>query len=103
MARQFDMCDVCKLDTANICNYECIKRREDFAFRFFTCANFIYDDGKPITNAELLSTNLKTDLETTAIQLWYMLAMDYGFDTKEEFIEWLKAEAKILHRMLNNE
>lgn len=95
MARQFDMCDVCKLDTANICDYECVKRREDFMFRFFTCPNFIYDDRNPITNAELLSTDLKTDLETAATQLWYKLAMDDGFGTREEFIEWLKNKAVI--------
>ena len=99
MARQFDMCDVCKLDKANICDYECIKRREDFMFRFFIYPNFIYDDRKPITNAELLSTDLKTDLEGAATQLWYKLVMDYeighGFDTLEEFIEWLKKEADI--------
>lgn len=99
MARQFDMCDVCKLDKAGICNYECIKRRSDFMFRFFTCPNFIYDNGKPMTNAELLSTDLKVDLDGAAMQLWYKLVMDWemgiGFDTCEDFVEWLKKEAVI--------
>lgn len=95
MAREFDMCDVCKLDKEKICNYECIKKRSDFMFRFFTCSKFIYDDGQPITNAELLSTDIKADVELAATQLWFKLAMDDGFETCEDFVEWFKSKAVI--------
>lgn len=95
MARVFDMCEICKLDKAGICNYECIKTRSDRIYRFHTCPNYIYDDGNPITNAELLSTDLKTDSEMAAVQLWYNLAMDYSFESLDEFKEWLKKKAVI--------
>lgn len=93
MAREFDMCDVCKLDKANICNYECIKRRSDFMFRFFTCHKFIYDDGQPITNAELLSTDIKEDVDAVAAKLWEKLVTKNDFETCEEFVKWLKIKA----------
>lgn len=93
MAREFDMCDVCKLDKAKICNYECIKRRSDFMFRFFTCPKFIYDDGQPITNAELLSTDIKEDIDTAATKLWKKLVTKNDFETCEEFAKWLKIKA----------
>ena len=99
MAGQIYMCDFCKLDKLGICNYECIKRRSDCMFRFFICPNFIYNDKTPMTNAELLSTDLKTDLDGAATQLWYKLVMDWemgiGFDTFEDFVKWLKKEAVI--------
>ena len=69
MARQFDMCEVCKLDKAKLCDYKCIKKREDFAFRFFTCTCFIYDDGTPMNNAERISTLLKTDIDAAVTEL----------------------------------
>lgn len=34
MAREFDMCEVCKLDETKKCDYTCVKQRSDFMFRF---------------------------------------------------------------------
>ena len=69
MARQFDMCEVCKLDKSKMCDYKCIKKREDFMFRFFTCPCFIYDDGNTMNNAERISTLLKTDIDAAVTEL----------------------------------
>ena len=86
MARQFDICEVCKLDKAKLCDYKCIKKREDFAFRFFTCTCFIYDDGTPITNAEWISTLLKTDINAA----WMLMGtIDYF-----QLEDWLREEMK---------
>ena len=93
VARQFDMCDVCKLDKAGICDYNCIKKRSDFMFRFFTCPNFIYDDKQSITNAELLSTDIKNDVDAVATQLWDKLVTKNDFATCGEFAKWLKIKA----------
>ena len=86
MARQFDMCEVCKLDKAKLCNYDCIKKREDCIFRFFTCTNFIYNDGKPMTNAEWISTLLKTDINAA----WMKLGQIDYFQLED----WLREEVK---------
>ena len=91
MARQSIMCNICKLDKAGICNYECIKNR----FRLLVCPNFIYNNGKSMTNAELLSTDIKTDTDLGATNLWYKLVIDDSFDTLEQFIEWLHQEITI--------
>lgn len=96
MGRQFDMCEVCKLDREKLCNYDCIKRREDFAFRFFTCLNFIYDDNKPITNAELLSTYLKSDINLAATIICDDIAKNNDVLWVEDVVNWLKKETKLL-------
>lgn len=89
--RVFDMCDVCKLDKNNLCDYDCVKRREDFVFRFHTCPRFIYDDKKPITNAEMLSTKLKDDIEKSACAIKYV---NKEFKDTEDLIRWLKSDAE---------
>lgn len=94
MARQFYMCNDCKCDKAGVCDYECIKQRSDFMFRFFTCPRFIYDDGTKITNAERVAMDLKENTDSAATELWYKLAMDDGLLDFEEFQKWLKEEAK---------
>ena len=85
MAREFDMCEVCKLDRQHVCNYDCIKRRSDFMFRFFTCPRFIYDDGQPITNAGWMSTLLKSDIELSAKELWFQTALNEGHIDLNDF------------------
>lgn len=95
MSRTSYLCDVCKLDKAGICNYECIKKRSGYICKLYTCPKFIYDDGQPMTNAELLCTDLKDDVGLAATGLWYQLAMDDGFATFEDFVEWLKRDAVI--------
>lgn len=92
MARQFDMCEVCKLDKAQTCNYDCIKQRSDFAFRFFTCSNFIYDDGNPITNAEAISTLLKIDSDSAADEIWSKITLNNGCLDYHDFKRWLREE-----------
>lgn len=96
MSRISDMCDVCKLDKNNSCNYDCIKRHSDFAFRFHVCPNFIYDDNKPITNADLLSTYLKTDIELAATIICDDICPDNDMLWVEDVIRWLKKEVKLL-------
>ena len=93
MTREFDMCDVCKCDKAKICDYECIKQRSDFMFRFFTCPRFLYDDGITITNAERIAMELKEDPEFAAMELWYQIVMNDGCIDKSDFVQWLKEEA----------
>lgn len=93
MARQFDMCDVCKLDKEKICSYECIKKHSDFMFRFFTCPNFIYDNGEPMNYAELISTDLKEHSDLAAKFLWNKLIVNKEFESVEMFQEWLKNDA----------
>lgn len=95
MVRQFDMCDVCKLDKARICNYDCIKQRSDFMFRFFTCPKFIYNDGQPISNAEYMSTLLKSDMDSAASELWFETVLNEGHVDLSDFKEWLKSNAEI--------
>lgn len=95
MAREFDMCEVCKLDKQRICNYDCIKRRSDFMFRFFTCPKFIYDDGHSITNAEWMSTLLKSDIKLSAKELWFQTVLNEGHTDLNDFIEWLQSDADI--------
>lgn len=94
MARQFDMCEVCKLDKAKQCNYECIKQRSDFMFRFFICPCFIYDDGSPITNAERISTLLKTDSDSAADEIWNLTMLNDGCVEYHDFRNWLREESK---------
>ena len=89
--RVFDMCDICKLDKEKLCDYNCIKRREDFMFRFHTCPKFIYDDKKPITNAEMLSTFLKDDIEKSACAIRRMYK---EFPEIEDLVDWLESEAE---------
>lgn len=92
MARQFYMCDYCKLNKVNKCDYECIKRKEDCMFGFFICPKFIYDDGKTITNAEWLSILLKSDLDSAAVYVWLM----NGCSTSNSDIkEWLNNESNL--------
>ena len=95
MAREFDMCEVCKLDKQHICNYDCIQRRSDFKFRFFTCPRFIYDNGQVITNAERMSTLLKIDIDLAVSELWYQLVLNEGHTDIEDFKEWLMQNAEI--------
>lgn len=94
MDRQFEMCDVCKLDKAQKCNYQCIKKREDCLLMFFTCPNFIYDDGTPITNAERISTLLKTECDSAADEIWYETILNDGCLNSHDFRLWLEEESK---------
>ena len=89
IARQFDMCDVCKLDREKICDYSCIKQREDCILRFFTCPKFIYDDGKALTNGELVSRDMMDDLKSISHVLWNKLVENEEFSTVDDFQEWL--------------
>lgn len=94
MARQFDMCDVCKLDKIHICDYKCIKGRSDFMLRYFTCPNFIYDNGQPITNAEWISTLLKTNIDLAVNELRYHIYFN-NRTRRDALKEWLKQSAEI--------
>ena len=94
MARVFEMCDFCKLDKT--CNYECVVRKNEyykygFMNSLFVCPNFIYDDGNPITNTEMLSTKIKNDVHSAAIELWNNFMVN--FESYEDFLKWLKSEA----------
>ena len=91
MSRIPYMCKYCKLDKEGICNYECIECK----FKLFVCPKFIYDNGQAITNAELLCSDLRDNIELAATGLWYQLAMDDGFETYEDFVKWLKKKAVI--------
>lgn len=91
MNRVVYLCRRCKLDKAGICNYECMQNH----FKYDFCPNFINNNGQPITNAELLCSDLKSDVELAATGLWYQLAMDGGFERYEDFVEWLKGKAVI--------
>lgn len=56
-------------------------------FKFFTCPCFIYDDGSPITNAERISTLLKTDSDSAADEIWnetMLFHMDYWTISERE-------------------
>ncbi len=66
-----------------------------FLFRFFTCPQFIYDNGKPITNAEWISTLLKSDLDVAASELWNQAVLNKGCVELSDFKEWLKLNAEI--------
>lgn len=92
MSRVFDMCDVCKLDKEKLCNYNCIKEREDRIFRFHTCPNFIYDDKNPITNAEMFSTKLKDGNEMDSC----VRRIYNEFSSAEDLIEWLRDDAEFV-------
>lgn len=94
MGRIFDMCDICKLDKEKICDYTCIKRREDFIYRFHTCPKFIYDDNTPITNAELLSIYLKTDIDLAATIICSDIAKNNDALLVEDVVNWLNKEVK---------
>lgn len=95
LAREFDMCEVCKLDKQHICNYDCIKRRSDFMFRFFTCPRFIYDNGEQITNAEWISTLLKSDVCSAADELWNQTVLNDGHVDLGDFRKWLESNVEI--------
>lgn len=94
MAREFDMCEVCKLDETKKCDYTCVKQRSDFMFRFFTCPNFIYNDGNPITNAERISTLLKIDSDSAADEIWNETILNDGCIDYYDFRKWLKEESE---------
>lgn len=94
MSRVYDMCDICKLDKEKICDYNCIKRREDCIYRFHTCPKFIYDNNKPITNAELLSTYLKTDINLAATIICDDIAKNNDVLWLEDVVNWLNKEPK---------
>ena len=87
------MCTLCKLDKCGICDYNCIKKHNDFLHSLIVCPKFIYDDKTPLTNAELLCVDLKQDTSLAATGLWYQLAMEGGFDDYEEFLTWLNKPA----------
>ena len=93
MSRQFDMCEVCKLDKAQICDYTCVKQRFDFMFRLFTCPNFIYDDGNPITNAERISTLLKTNLDSASDEIWNETVLNDDCIDYHDFRKWLREKS----------
>lgn len=95
MSRVFDMCDICKLDKAKQCDYNCIKKREDRIFRFHTCPKFIYDDGQPITNAEMLSTFLKDNPDFAANLIWDKVLNDINVFILGDLIKWLLQEVDI--------
>lgn len=95
MARIYAMCDFCKMD--NTCDYECVVQKHSgyqygFMNHLYVCPNFIYDDGNPITNAEMLSNNIKNDVDSASIKL-SRLIMD--FETFDDMLKWLKSEAVI--------
>ena len=90
MNRIFDICSMCKLDEENLCDYSCIKERENQVSKFYVCSNFIYDDKKPITNAEMFSTQLKNDNEIdNCVKCIYD-----EFPDSEDLIYWLRKDAE---------
>lgn len=82
-----EMCDFCKFD--KICNYNCIKLKNGYRRNLFVCPNFIYDNGKTITNAEYISTLLKTDIDDAAYRLWAKTVSDSGNIDISDFKSWL--------------
>ena len=89
MSRYSYLCRRCKLDKTEICDYECMQCH----FRYCFCPRFINDDGKPITNAELLVNALKNNDEDFIIEnLWDKLTGD-EFENYWSFKKWLKSEA----------
>lgn len=96
MGRVFDMCDICKLDREKLCDYSCIKRHEDSICKFHTCPKFIYDDKTPITNAEMLSTYLKTDVDLVATIICDDISKNNDVLWVEDVVKWLKEDTKIL-------
>ncbi len=96
MARIYAMCDFCKFDKT--CDYESVVQKHSgyqygFANHLYVCPNFIYDDGNPITNAEMLSTNIKNNVHSAAIELWNNFMVN--FKSYEDFLKWLKSEVVI--------
>lgn len=94
MAREFDMCEICKLDKAQKCDYTCVKRRSDFRFRFYTYPNFLYDDGNLITNAERISTLLKLDSDSAADEIRNETMLNDEHIEYHDFRGWLREESE---------
>ena len=50
MSRLHYMCSKCKFDKTDMCDYECIKAK----LHLYICPRFVYNDGTPITNADMI-------------------------------------------------
>ena len=87
------LCDRCKMD--HRCNHKCIKKDSDYTNRYYICPQFIYDDDMPLTNAELLSSYLKSQdkIDHTAMKLWQLVREEC--DNVEDLVTLLRASEKI--------
>lgn len=78
------LCTHCKLNKN--CDYECMEAR----YSFFFCPRFVNDDGQPFTNAEVLSSILKENVELATNFIWCLLTTSK--EDHDNFEELLKEE-----------
>ena len=91
MSRVGILCDYCKLDRCKKCDYKCINDLSVSWQKFVRCKSFIEDDKKPLTNAEMMSALLKTDLDSAARELWFESVQNEGHTELSDFVGWLNA------------
>lgn len=92
MARELFICGYCKLD--NCCDYSYVRCMTDCLMETKICPMFIYDNGEPISNAERISSMLRTGglkLESAADEMWNETVLNEDA-THKTFREWLRDE-----------